>query len=328
MSSARVTVIIPAYNAAGRIARTLDSVLAQTLQEILVWVVDDGSTDATAEIVSGYVRRDSRVRLFRQQNNGAYTARLTAWREATTEYVGFVDADDTIAPDMYARMVEFADAHDLELVQCDQQEDVHAGDSPELFLGRDVVLEKVVIPRLIRGEGAVCVWDKLYRRGIHDISSFIRSSILMGEDLAINLQFFVGLSRIGYLHLPLYHYDVNSESSVKNFRKRNILDFQEIVRFRNLLGPRYGYEANHPFMRGWILKNLMNALWSALRAPTPNLGERVENVRALLAIPEVAEALQVRGGIRVLASKTVIFCIRLLPIPGVLLARLAMRIVQ
>lgn len=326
--SARVTIIIPAYNAAGRIARTLDSVLAQTLQEIYVWVVDDGSTDATAEIVSGYARRDSRIRLFRQQNQGAYAARLTAWRETTTEYVGFVDADDTIEPDMYARMVEFADAHALELVQCDQQGDARVGAPPELFLGRDVVLEKVIVPRLIRGEGAVCVWDKLYRRGGHDISRFIHSSILMGEDLAINLQYFVGLSRIGYLHLPLYHYDVNAGSSVKNFRKKSISDFREIVRFRNLLGPQYGYEPEHPFMRGWILKNLTNALWSALRAPVPNLGGRVENVRALLAIPEVAEALLAGGGIRAHVSKLLIRCFRLAPSMSVPLARLVLRMVR
>lgn len=312
-NNARVTIIIPAYNAASRIARTLDSVLAQTLRDIVVWVVDDGSTDKTSDVVHEFEMRDARVRLFRQENQGCYAARVNAWKKVETEYVGFVDADDTIEPNMYERLVAFADKYHLEVAQCDQCGDSVVAKEPELFLSKEDVLQHVSIPRLIVGEGQVTVWDKLYRTGVHCIGSFEPANILMGEDLAINLQFFRGLSRVGYLHEPLYHYDINEGSSVKNFREKNIRDFEAIIRFRNLFCSAYGYAEGHPVMCNWVLKNLLNNLLSAIRAPALDADTRISNVRKLLSIPALGIAMRAQGGLRIRAMKMLLVLVRIMP---------------
>ena len=105
----RVSVIIPVYNAASYLPRCLDSVLGQTLKDIEVICVDDGSTDGSAAILADYAAKDSRVKVITQRNVGAGAARNVGIRAATGEYVGFVDSDDFIDPDFYARLYEGSD---------------------------------------------------------------------------------------------------------------------------------------------------------------------------------------------------------------------------
>jgi glycosyltransferase involved in cell wall biosynthesis len=106
-------VVIPAYNAAAFISQALDSVLRQTLDSIEVIVIDDGSADDTGAIVDGFVQRDPRVRLFRQENAGVGAARNTGIRHARGRYVAPIDADDIWLADklkkQVARMEECGD---------------------------------------------------------------------------------------------------------------------------------------------------------------------------------------------------------------------------
>ncbi|MEP1145023.1 MAG: glycosyltransferase family 2 protein [Henriciella sp.] len=94
-----ISVIVPAYNAAPFISRTLESILRQTHQNIEVLVVDDGSKDNTAEIVLAYAKIDARVSLIQQQNGGVARARNTGIAKARAELIAPCDADDLWAPD-------------------------------------------------------------------------------------------------------------------------------------------------------------------------------------------------------------------------------------
>lgn len=103
----KVSIIIPVYNVEKYLRKCLDSVVNQTLKEIEIILVDDGSTDSSAEICKSYLN-DSRVKLFFQNNQGAYGARQNGLSHADGEYIGFVDADDWIEPEMYEHMYEAA----------------------------------------------------------------------------------------------------------------------------------------------------------------------------------------------------------------------------
>lgn len=102
----RVTVVTAAYNAASYIAETIESVLAQTYTDFDYIVVDDGSSDGTADIVSRYAPR---VTLLRQENAGAGAARNRGVERAGGDYVAIVDADDVWAPQKLARQVAAMD---------------------------------------------------------------------------------------------------------------------------------------------------------------------------------------------------------------------------
>lgn len=105
MTDSLVTVIIPAYQAAATIAETLESVARQTYPNIEVIIVDDGSTDRTTAIVEDFVRRDSRMKLIRQENGGVAAARNTGLAAARGELIAPLDADDLWHPEKIARQV-------------------------------------------------------------------------------------------------------------------------------------------------------------------------------------------------------------------------------
>lgn len=103
----KVSVIIPAYNAAGCVRRAVDSVLAQSFRDFELLVVDDGSSDDTLEVLAAY---GDRLRPLAQANGGPAAARNHGLRQARGEYVAFLDADDHWRPDKLARQVQLLDA--------------------------------------------------------------------------------------------------------------------------------------------------------------------------------------------------------------------------
>ena len=111
-----VSVIIPCYNAQDNLAQCIDSILGQTLEQIQIICVDDGSSDATLEILQDYQARDPRVLVIRQQNAGAGAARNRGLEQATGEYLSFLDADDFFEPDMLEKAVAAAEKWQAEFV--------------------------------------------------------------------------------------------------------------------------------------------------------------------------------------------------------------------
>ena len=101
----KVSVIIPAYNQATFIPKAVASLQAQTLDSWECIVVDDGSTDNTAEIVTNIALREPRVRLLQKQNGGSASARDMGLKHAQGEFIQFLDADDTIASNKLEQQV-------------------------------------------------------------------------------------------------------------------------------------------------------------------------------------------------------------------------------
>lgn len=123
-----VSVVIPAYNAAWCVRRALDSVLAQTFRDFEVIVVDDGSTDETADVLDDY---DAPVRVVSKPNGGLSSARNAGIRAATGRYVAFLDADDWWLPEKLTRQVELMEDRS-ELVFCSTAARIEAPDDTSL----------------------------------------------------------------------------------------------------------------------------------------------------------------------------------------------------
>lgn len=112
----KISVIIPVYNVEAYLGECLDSILGQTLRDIEVICVDDGSTDSSPKILADYAARDSRVRALSAPHGGAYRARAVGVAASSGEYLHFMDADDTLAPDAYSRLAEQADRERLDQI--------------------------------------------------------------------------------------------------------------------------------------------------------------------------------------------------------------------
>lgn len=167
----KVSVVIPVYNAKPYLKKCLDSVINQTLQDIEIIIIDDESTDGSSEICKSYLS-DSRVSYFYKKNEGLAAARQDGMERAHGEYIGFVDSDDWIEPNMYERMYEVAVQEKADVVMCGIFIDEN-GKNPE-YLEHGVYdrerIEKEILPRSLAGltpKGANsvirwCNWSRLY----------------------------------------------------------------------------------------------------------------------------------------------------------------------
>ena len=117
--SPKISVIIPVYNASEYLGQCLDSVLLQTFSDIEVICVNDGSTDDSLDILQGYAMFDERLKIISQENAGPGAARNNGIKQATGEYIIFLDADDFFEPDMLEKMVAKAEEDNADIVMCD-----------------------------------------------------------------------------------------------------------------------------------------------------------------------------------------------------------------
>ena len=115
----KISVIVPVYNAERYLAQCLDSVLAQTLEEIEILCVDDGSTDGSGEILDRYSQRDKRMKVVHKENGGYGSAMNVGLDAAVGEYIGIVESDDCILPEMYQVLYEEAVSGSLDVVKSD-----------------------------------------------------------------------------------------------------------------------------------------------------------------------------------------------------------------
>lgn len=115
----KVSIVVPIYNVEQYLCQCLDSIRAQTMEDIEIICVDDGSTDTSGEIADRYADMDRRIKVFHRENAGYGAAMNTGIRAAAGEYIGIVESDDRIAPEMYAVLYRAARGHHLDFVKSD-----------------------------------------------------------------------------------------------------------------------------------------------------------------------------------------------------------------
>ena len=117
-----ITVIVPVYNTAQYLSKCVDSILEQTWKNLEIFLVDDGSTDNSADIIKGYQQKyPAIIKGIFQENSGQGSARNSALDEMSGEYVSFVDSDDWIMPEMFAEMQANLNEASSDIVSCDYQ---------------------------------------------------------------------------------------------------------------------------------------------------------------------------------------------------------------
>ncbi len=114
-----ISIIVPIYRAEKTLKKCVDSILSQTYQNIEIILVDDGSPDNCPYICDNYAKEDDRIRIIHKENSGVSDSRNDGIRIANGEYIGFVDSDDFIEPNMFETMYKLAVQNDVKIVECD-----------------------------------------------------------------------------------------------------------------------------------------------------------------------------------------------------------------
>ena len=116
-SNPKVSIVVPIYNVEKYLRQCLDSIVNQTLKDIEIICVDDGSKDSSPEIIEEYVKKDSRVKVITKENSGYGNSMNRGFDMATGEYIGIVESDDYADPDMFEKLYDIAKKNDLDIVK-------------------------------------------------------------------------------------------------------------------------------------------------------------------------------------------------------------------
>ena len=215
-----ITVIIPVYNIKKYLPRCVHSVMAQTYKNLEIILVDDGSTDGTGELCDKLGSEDSRIRVLHKENGGSSSARNLGLEAAVGEYVGFVDSDDYIEPDMYERLLKGIKDYGVTVSQIGRDEIDEQGKrlpnicepprEPEVWESRDFLRELL----MHRGDCSFCT--KLINRDLLWKDPFPEEKL--NEDFRLLVQMLPGIGRLVSLPGQAYHvfYRIGSNSRKKD----------------------------------------------------------------------------------------------------------------
>jgi len=218
----RVSIVVPVYNTARFLHQCLDSLCAQTLRDIEIICVDDGSVDASPDILASYVAADERVRVISKKNSGYGDSMNRGLDEARGIYVGIVESDDFASVPMFERLLAVAQRYDADVVKSNYYEHEDGGAPGD---ARDRIVR--VFDELPYGrpfnpydyqqvfQVRPCIWTGLYRRSL--LEQFdIRFLVTPGasfQDTSFNFKVWASSERAILLRDSLLHYRVDNESS-------------------------------------------------------------------------------------------------------------------
>ncbi len=215
----KVSVIIPVYNVEKYLRECVESVLAQTYENIEVILVDDGSPDGCPAICDEYAARDERVRVIHQENRGVAVARNAGLEIASGEYLAFADPDDVCSPVMYEALVTALEEENADMAMCEYARDLSRldkSDAPRskrhLFSSYDDLISVLTNAPNIRDItwSGIYVWDKLYKREL--VIHKFNSEYLMSEDNDFNRHYIRACKKAVVIPRAFYLYRENEDS--------------------------------------------------------------------------------------------------------------------
>lgn len=219
-----ISVIVPVYNVINYLEKCVNSIIAQTYDELEIILVDDGSTDGSAELCDSLKLKDNRIHIIHQSNSGSTAARNTGLKNASGKLIGFVDSDDWIEPDMYKKLIE-ALSHDNADIAVGRQyinrENAEYAEAPRsVYKGCYHKEEKILTHHIIYSDDYMYkgispnLWDKLYRKELLlKCQSAVDPNTKYGEDDICVYSCILNANCVTFIDEAVYHY-LQREGSV------------------------------------------------------------------------------------------------------------------
>ncbi|MEZ3508718.1 MAG: glycosyltransferase [Lachnospiraceae bacterium] len=242
----KISVIVPVYNSISCLERCVRSICAQTYRNLEILLIDDGSTDGTDALCERLAKEDARIRTFHKRNGGASSARNVGIEMASGLYLGFIDSDDYIEPDMYELMSRAMQECEEDIVQISRDEvDEMGGRLPDVcipperirFCEAEEFLKELL---LHRGDCSFCT--KLVRRELFQRHRFPEG--VLNEDFSLLVDMLQEIRGIVILPKQCYHVVCRQESTTRRRSQdsfsRVFLDIVENAdRMQELVDRRY-----------------------------------------------------------------------------------------
>lgn len=224
----KVSLIMPVYNIASELKRSIESVLNQTYKNIELIIINDGSTDLSSEIIDQYAITNSNIIPIHRENGGVFSARIEGVSQASGKFIGFIDGDDYMEPEMIEMLVKNAIEYNADISHCgyqmvfpDDRIDYYYGTGKLIIQNNEAGLKDLLEGKFIEPG----LWNKLYRRELFDRVKLtdLDCSIKINEDLLLNYYLFKKSNRSVYEDKCYYHYLIRPNSAATSKINKNKL---------------------------------------------------------------------------------------------------------
>lgn len=233
----KVSIIIPVYNAEKYLKKCIDSVLSQTLKEIEIILVDDGSIDDSTNILNDYAKNHKNIKVIHQQNSGPAIARNAGMEIATGEYIGFIDSDDYVSSDMYETLYNAATINNVDIVISDYytvKKDNIIPSAHFKFPSNQVIAKDDILKLITNANESRILWfgwKGIYKRNIIQSQKIIYPLLKLGEETVFLLDCFLSANSMYYIDKPFYYYEQTPNSLTRIKHKKNLLSQLEGLYF-------------------------------------------------------------------------------------------------
>ena len=258
-----ISIIVPVYNAESYLPQCIDSICNQTYRELEIILVDDGSTDTSPRICDYFAAKDERICVIHKKNEGLVKARKTGLEASKGNYIGYIDSDDWIEPNMYERLFTILINEEVDIAMCGRYEDsdesrkaVYHGFEEGRYNKTELI--KKIYPNMIVNkdffEWGVFpgVWDKLFRReSLEQFQLAVDDRLTMGEDAACVYPCLLQADSIYILHECLYHYRQTNSSMVKKISDASLERQRFEILYRTVLNHLYQYKNVYDVSEQW-----------------------------------------------------------------------------
>ena len=295
-----VSIIVPVYKAEKWLHRCVDSILAQTMTDFELLLIDDGSPDKSGEICDEYAAKDDRVRVFHKENGGVSSARQMGLENATGEYVIHCDPDDWVESNMLLELTQYAKDTQSDMVICDYYSENIYGEELT-YHKQDLQYKETsysVLNKLINQKIHGACWNKLLRRNcLHGIG-FYPTDVFFAEDELFNVKILKPDLRVSYLNKAYYHYVQHSKAitAAKDVNSL-LLRVKEIEELEKVLDKKefnnFVVIKNNILFRLFITNNLKN-VYGLFSEVYPQIIEERKNYNPKLPI-QYFYAVALRG---------------------------------
>ena len=220
----KISIIIPVYNVEAYLRKCLDSVIAQTYTNVEIILINDGSTDDSGVICDEYAKADSRIKVFHQPNKGASAARNIGLKNFTGQYIGFVDSDDWIEPNMYEVLYNLIKAKNTSFSVVSYFKEFDDRSVPMIDLeaiSTECISQIDIIKYIFRGDiyKGFCIvgWNKLYNAEfLQKNEIFYDETQITANDVLYTMAVVLSSNcTASYVDIPLYHYRVRDSSLMR-----------------------------------------------------------------------------------------------------------------
>lgn len=247
----KVSVIVPVYNVKDYLERCVDSIIAQTIKEIEIILIDDGSIDGSSDLCEMLAKKDTRISVIHQKNQGLGPARNTGLDVARGEYISFIDSDDWIEENTYEVLLDCIIRNKCQIATCGRKivndngciEEVYCSGSEKVVYGVDIIEHY-----LLQQDMNMAACDKLFDRKLFSDVRFPANYI--SEDIVPIYKILKKIDRIVLSGYPLYNYYYRSGSlsrmpSFTNKRMGQVIYAIEVSNDVKCIYPKLIEQANY-----------------------------------------------------------------------------------